>query len=132
MQKCSLTIVTVADGQESNFVCVAEMELTPLSACLHYIQEGAKTVVRFAEKKVTIQREGDYSMQLCLEEGKTLQGKLTIGGNEGIIPVHTQKIAYAITDKSLLASLQYRLIFEGGAQEMKLRLNAREIYSEEK
>ena len=132
MKKCSLTIVTAVDGQETNFSCEAEMELTPLSACLHYFQDGAETTVQFEKRTVTIQREGDYSMRLNLEEGKTLQGMLKFGESEGKLPVQTQKIAYAITDKSLLASLHYRLLFEGDAQEMKLRLNAREIYSEEK
>ena len=132
MQKCSLTIVTTADGQETNFSCEAELEIAPLSACLHYLQDGAKNMVRFADRKVTIQREGDYSMQLLLEEGKTHQGKLLLGGNEGSFPVMAKKVAYAITDKSLLASLHYFLMFDGEAQEMKIRLNAREIYSEEK
>lgn len=132
MKKCSLTIITCADGQETNFSCEAEMELSPLSASLHYIQDGGDTVISFAERKVTIQRTGDYSILLNLEEGIIREGKLSIGSNDGNFQVISKKVSYAITDKSLLASFHYQLLFEGGTQDMKLRLNAREIYSEEK
>lgn len=132
MQNCSLTIVTDVDGEETTFSCKAEMELTPFSARLRYMQNDAVTVLFFKNQTVTVAREGDYCMQLTLKEGQTLDGKLILNGNEGIFPVQTQKVAYVITEKSLLASLHYKLLFDGGAQEMKLRLNARETYSEEK
>lgn len=108
------------------------MELTPLSARLRYMQNTDVTVLSFENQTVTVAREGDYSMRLTLKEGKTLEGKFILNGNEGVFPVQTQKVAYAITEQSLLASLHYKLLFDGGAQEMKLRLNARETYSEEK
>ena len=132
MQKCSLTIVTDVDGEKTTFSCKAEMELTPLSARLRYMQNTDVTVLSFENQTVTVAREGDYSMRLTLKEGKTLEGKFILNGNEGVFPVQTQKVAYAITEQSLLASLHYKLLFDGGAQEMKLRLNARETYSEEK
>ena len=132
MQKCSLTIVTDVDGEKTTFSSKAEMELTPLSARLRYMQNTDVTVLSFENQTVTVAREGDYSMRLTLKEGKTLEGKFILNGNEGVFPVQTQKVAYAITEKSLLASLHYKLLFDGGAQEMKLRLNARETYSEEK
>ena len=132
MRKCSLIIVTLVDGQETSFSCQAEMEGDLLFARLQYIQDDAKTIIEFKDRKVAIIREGDYSMRLNLEEEKILLGKLKIGTTEGEFPVKTQKIAYTITEKSLLASLHYQLMFEGGIQEMKIRLNAREIYSEEK
>ena len=132
MRKCSLTIVTTVDGQETSFSSEAELEGTLLFARLQYMQDGAKTILQFKDRKVFIQRKGDYSMQLHLEEGKTTLGQLTIGTNVGEFPITTKRIAYTITEKSLLASLHYQLMFEGAIQEMKIRLNAREIYSEEK
>ena len=132
MPKCSLTIVTDVDGQESVFSSKAEMDITPLSAYLRYRQDGANVVLRFENRAVYIDREGDYGMQLTLKEGKSLTGKLVFNGNEGVFPVQSERVAYSITEKSLLASLHYRLLFDGGAQDMKLRINARETYSEEK
>ncbi len=132
MRKCSLIIVTSVDGTETSFSGEGTLEGTLLFARLQYAQDGAKTIIEFKDRQVAIKREGDYSMQLLLEEGKTTLGQLTIGTNAGAFPVTTKKIAYTITEKSLLASMHYQLMFEGGAQEMKIRLNAREIYSEEK
>ena len=105
MQKCSLTIVTDVDGEKTTFSCKAEMELTPLSARLRYMQNTDVTVLSFKNQTVTVAREGDYSMRLTLKEGKTLEGKFILNGNEGVFPVQTQKVAYAITEKSLLQAV---------------------------
>ncbi len=132
MRKCFLTIVTNADGRETTFSGEAEMQLTPLTAHLRYVQDGATVELRFENRCVTINRQGEYLLFLQLEEGQRFHGKLGFQDNIGEILVETKKVAYAITDKSLLATLSYTLLFDGANQEMKLRLNAREKNSEEK
>ena len=132
MRNCFLTIVTNADGRESTFSTNAELKLTPLTAHLRYVQDGAMIELFFENRRVTINRQGEYSLSLHLEEGQCTKGTLGFQDNVGEMLVKTQKIAYAITDKSLLASLSYTLLFDGANQEMKLRLNAREKNSEEK
>ncbi len=132
MQNCDLTIVTIADGRETRIRRNAEMELKPLSAVLCYKEEEALITVRIENGKVSLERQGDYSLFLPLQEGRTLIGKLGFGGAEGEIAVQAERVGFSIGERSLLANLKYSLDFGQEKQKMQIRLNAREIVSEEK
>ena len=119
-----MTIRTAVDQVESRFSCKAEMELTSLSALLCYTEENAAVSIRVQEKEVLIERQGDYSMRLCLREDVRTVGTLSIGGNEGVLEVSTQCIDYAITENSLLLRLDYTLHFGNESQNMALRMKA--------
>ena len=127
-----MTIVTVADGVESRIRRNAEMELKPLSAVLRYKEENSLVTVRIENGKVFLARQGDYSLFLPLEEGKTLIGTLGFGSSEGEISVTAERVGFSLGEKSLLANLKYTLDFGQEKQKMQIRLNAREIVSEEK
>lgn len=124
MQEVFLTIWTAVDQEESRFSCKAEMESSSLSAVLRYTQEGAITTIHVEETETRIEREGDYSMNLCLRKNCRTQGTLSIGGNEGILDVSTKRIAYTMTKNSLLLQLEYTLHFGKEAQWMRLRIKA--------
>ena len=102
-----------------------------LSAVLRYSDENATVLIRVDGEGVTIERDGDYSMRLFLQEGKRTVGTLSIAGNVGDVVVETQKIAYSIGKKSLLMQLHYTLIFGEEKQDMRIRLSS-SIPSEEK
>lgn len=122
MQNGFLTIVTTVDGTESRFSCKAEMEIKSLSAVLRYSDENATVLIRVDGDGVTIERDGDYSMRLFLQEGKRTVGSLSIAGNTGDVGVETQKIAYSIGKKTFLMQLHYSLIFGEEKQDMRIRL----------
>lgn len=124
MQEVFLTIWTAVDQEESRFSCKAEMESSSLSAVLRYTQEGAITTIHVEETETRIEREGDYSMNLCLRKNCRTQGTLSIGGNEGVLDVSTKRIAYTTTKNSLLLQLEYTLHFGKEAQQMRLRIKA--------
>ena len=124
MQEVFLTIWTAVDQEESRFSCKAEMESSSLSAVLCYTEENARVAIYVAETETRIEREGDYSMRLCLRENCRTQGTLSIGGNEGVLDVSTKRIAYTMTKNSLLLQLEYTLHFGKEVQQMRLRLKA--------
>ena len=119
-----MTIRTTVDQVESRFSCKAEMELSSLSALLRYTEENAVVSIEVGKKETLIERRGDYSMRLCLQENTRTQGSLSIGGGEGILEVFTKRIDYSITKNSLLLRLDYTLHFGDEVQEMALRLKA--------
>ena len=124
MQEVFLTIWTAVDQEESRFSCKAEMEASSLSAVLRYTQEGACTTIHIEETETRIERDGDYSMRLCLRENCRTKGTLSIAGNDGELDVSTKRIAYTITKNSLLLQLEYTLHFGKEDQQMRLRLKA--------
>ncbi len=119
-----MTIWTAVDQEENRFSCKAEMESSSLSAVLRYTQENSRTTIYVEENETRIEREGDYSMRLCLRENCRTQGVLSIGGNEGVLDVSTKRIAYTITKHSLLLQLEYALDFGNEVQQMRLRIKA--------
>lgn len=127
MKKCRLTIATSGDGTETSTARKGEMELLPLGATLCYEEENAVVTLKAEKGRVEILRNGDYSMRLAFEEGKTLVGSLGIGGNEGELQTKTHRLAFSVNKDSFLLSLHYALVFGEEKQEMKIRLSAREV-----
>lgn len=125
MKPCYLTITTTADGVETEISREGEIELSATKTVLVYKEEQA--IVRFTlqGESAFVERQGDYSMRLCLERGKRREGALGLGGAEGIIQTYTHRVAYAIGNDSLLASLRYDLLINDEPQQMKIRLLAR-------
>lgn len=125
MKPCYLTITTTADGVETELSREGEIELSVNKTVLVYKEEQA--IVRFTlqGERALVERQGDYSMRLCLERGKKCEGALGLGGAEGLIYTYTYRVAYSIGNNSLLASLRYDLLINDEPQEMKIRLLAR-------
>ncbi len=124
MKKCKVTIITTVDGQESSIVREGEMTLSAGGACLRYREENALVCILLQGERAEISRNGDYSLFLHLERGQTREGRLGLGGSEGEIGVVAHKVGYSMGKDSLLALLEYDLLFGGETQKMKLRLHA--------
>ena len=72
-----------------------------------------------------IDRQGDYSLRLRLEEGKTTESFFGIGASEGKILVKTHRVKHLFEGVTLKLSLRYDLIFaENEVQKMKLNATA--------
>ncbi|MBQ9728810.1 MAG: DUF1934 domain-containing protein [Clostridia bacterium] len=125
MRACFLTITTTAEDREFDTRRDGEMELSPLYAMIKYREENASVVLTLQNKEIVMERTGDYSLRLVLEQGKIRKGSIGIGVQDGEIETFAKKIAYTIKDESVLLSLQYDLIIGGEAQPMKLRLFAK-------
>lgn len=127
MKKAKLTINTQVDNaSETTASYEAKIKLAENSALLHYEEQGARVTLALENGEIRIQREGDYTFALHLVEDREMPANLGILGSVGEIKTKTHSIQYVITEKSLLLSIKYELIFVGGEkQEMKLRLIAR-------
>lgn len=127
MQDCRITIATTIDGKTTEITRDGFCVLSLLSAKLCYEEDGASVTLGLENGVVTINRIGDYTLSLTLIEKEVCDGVLGINGAEGAIKVKTNKIAYSLTETSLLLSLGYTLIISGEPQEMKLRIFAKKI-----
>lgn len=122
MQACDITISTKTNGRENKISRSGEMELSLTSAKVSYIEENARVTLTLEKGIVTIDRDGDYSLFLVLERGKLREGSLGINGSAGSIHTNTYRIAYSLTEKSLLLSLHYDLLTGGDPQRMQIRV----------
>ena len=125
MQVCRITIATTIDGNTTEITRDGFCSLSLLSAKVCYEEDGAKVRLGLENGVVTINRIGDYTLSLTLIENKICDGVLGINGAEGAIQVKTNKLAYSLTETSLLLSLGYTLMISGEPQEMKLRIFAK-------
>ena len=125
MEKCKLTITTVADGQENTITREGEMDLSVQTAKVYYREENAAVYRQLEGETAIVERRGDYTLRLHLVRGETTQGELGIGGSSGEIQTLTRAVQYTIREKSMLISLKYDLIISGERQNMQLRILGR-------
>ena len=123
MQACKFTIITAVDEKENTVTYDGKIDIGDAIIVLLY-EEGASQVCITLQKGVAlIDRQGDYSLRLRLEEGKAKESGLGIGGSEGTILTKTHRVKYSFANNIFKLSLCYDLIFsEGEAQRMKLNL----------
>jgi uncharacterized beta-barrel protein YwiB (DUF1934 family) len=127
MKKCRIQISTITDGNRQEIVREGEFLLLPRSAVLCYNEDSTQVNIRIDSEKALVERNGDYYLSLRLEKGKTTEGILGIGGNEGKILSQTHELEYRISESMLVLSLVYDLIFGDERQKMHLRLLAMEM-----
>lgn len=133
MRKCRLRIATTTDGEERIFTQRAEMELKPLSAIIRYTQDGGRVELKIENGEVTTECVGDYRLKLRFLEGERTLGTLGISESNGALEVVTHKLSYKLNENSLLLSIKYALLLDGGEQEVSLIVTATgENHSEEK
>ncbi len=125
MDACVLTITTAADGQEYTLSYEGEMRLLIDGADLRYQDGQSNVTMEVRPAGVSVLREGDYTLKLRLEEGKCKSGTIGIGGSDGEVFTQTEKLAYSVSERSLLLKAEYALVIGGEKQEMKLRLYAK-------
>lgn len=125
MDACVLTITTTADGQEYTLSYDGELKLLIDGADLRYQDGQSSVTMEIRPAGVSVLREGDYTLKLRLEEGKRKSGTIGIGGSEGEVFTQTEKLAYSVSERSLLLKAEYSLIIGSEKQEMKIRLHAK-------
>ena len=125
MQSCKLTITTVVDEQVNTVAYDGKIDIGETKTILTY-EEGLSQICITPQKGIAlIDRQGDYSLHLYLEEGTTHESKLGINGAEGKVFTKAHRIKYALEHNIFKLSLRYDLIFtENEVQKMKLNLKA--------
>ncbi len=124
MAVCKLTILSFVDGQENKRIRMGKLEREGEKHILFYREESAQVRICLQGGKATVDRVGDYSLFLPLEEGKVTLGRLGMGGSEGEIPVATSVIDYKAEENFLKVVLGYRLQFGAEPQKMRLEITA--------
>ena len=127
MQKCLVTITTSADGVENTITREGKMLLSEERVQLCYREEGALICVEFFGNSVRMERSGDYTLKLVLNNGKAGEGEIGINGASGSVGTFTDRILYSMTEKCLHAVLHYDLIIAGQRQKMRLNINAKYV-----
>ena len=127
MRGCKVTITTVADGQEHTIIRDGEAELGIGEITVKYREENADIVLRLTGNRAEIERVGDYSLSLALEEGAVCEGRIGLGDSYGSVQTLAHKVAYVVRKDAVMLSLHYDLIFGEEPQTVKLRLLARFI-----
>ena len=125
MQDCRLTIITSTDGQENTVGYDGKIDVCEGVVRLIYNEKDAAICITAQKGLVVIERTGDYSLRLHLEEGKKTDGLLGIGGAVGKVQTETYRAKYLLDECVLKLSLRYNLIFSAmEVQEMKLNIKA--------
>lgn len=122
MKTCRVTMATVADGKKTEIIRDGKMFLADNRAELVYTEENATITLVFDKGAVYIERQGDYTMRLTLKKGEKCNGMLGIGGAEGQVQTQTSRLAYSLTENSLMLSLHYDLFVGNEPQNIRLRL----------
>ena len=122
MKPCKLTIITNTDGQENSITRNGEMEISQSSLVLRYREENAMVYLRIEGDSAQIERQGDYSLKLCLKQNVLTQGEIGIGGSNGSLQTLAHEIAYSKSEQAILVTLQYDLIIGQETQKMRLRI----------
>lgn len=125
MQKCVVNITTTADGTENTITREGKMSLSEESVKLTYREENALICMELKENTARIERSGDYTLKLSLQNGKSGQGEIGINGASGSIGTFTDRILYSVTEDGLHAVLHYDLLIADQRQKMRLNLRAK-------
>ena len=122
MQACRFTITTSVDETENTITREGTIQIEDGVCTLRYKEENAMVGITLQKGTARIDRDGDYSLQMRLEEGKITQSLLSIGGTQGEIVTKTHRVKYAQEGKIFKLSLCYDLIFSEEVQKTKLNL----------
>ncbi|MBQ7879613.1 MAG: DUF1934 family protein [Clostridia bacterium] len=111
MHKCRITVASSADGQENGLVLSGELQLFGTTATLCYQDGDASVEIAVEKEQTVITRRGDYEMCLTLRKGEICTGTLGIMGSEGQVFTQTHALSYSVSERSLLLSAHYDLLF---------------------
>ena len=125
MQNCRITVASSADGQENEIVRSGELAINGTAATLCYQDGQASVKIEVESGEMRVIRRGDYEMSLTLRKGEICAGTLGIMGSNGQVFTQTHAVSYSVSERSLLLSARYDLLFDIERQAMKIRLHAR-------
>ncbi len=125
MQTCKFTITSAFDGEENTVIRQGKIEFSENTALLRYEEESAKVCITLQKGEAIIVRQGDYSLRLTLEQGKSTEGSIGLGGADGKIDIQTHTVKYTKERNVFKLALRYDLIFsQEERQKMQLNLRA--------
>ena len=108
MQACRFTITTAVDEKENTVIYYGKIDVSETMVVLTY-EEGASQICITLQKGIAlIDRQGDYSLRLHLEEGKTKESGLGIGGAEGNVLTKTHRVKYSLERNVFKLSLNLK------------------------
>ena len=122
MYTCKFAITTSVDGQENAMIRMGQFNISGGEFLLTYQEENASVSVSIKKGIVLIDRYGDYSLHLTLEQGKTVEGNIGIGDSSGTVLAKTHHIKYSMERGVFKLSLGYDLLFGDETQKMRLKL----------
>ena len=123
MQPCKFTITTSVDEKETTVIYEGKIDVSDTMVVLTYQEGGSQICITLQKGIALIDRQGDYSLRLRLEEGKVHESALGIGGAEGKVLTKAHRVKYSREGNVFKLSLRYDLIFmEDEVQKMKLNL----------
>ena len=125
--RCQVTVDTTADGKKTRISREGTLQITPTGATLSYAEENANVTLTLQNGVAQIVRQGDYTLCMRLEKGKTTNATLSLGGSVGEMQTATDRIAYAIVDGELSLHLKYTLLATGEPQKMQVKIHAKEV-----
>lgn len=127
MKPCHLTITTTIEDEETSISRNGEFALSSFSAKVCYREENALVCLEWEDHTLKIERLGDYTLRLFLQEDEITSGSIGLSGAEGEIQTYTSRLACSLQKQSFLCSAHYVLIFGEEKQRMKIRLFAKGI-----
>ena len=122
MYTCKFAITTSVDGQENAMIRMGQFNISGDEVLLTYQEEGAAVSIVLKKGIAVIDRRGDYSLHLTLEQGKTVEGNIGIGGSCGTVLAKTHHLKYSMERGVFKLSLGYDLLFGEETQKMRLKL----------
>ncbi len=122
MYTCKFAITTLVDGQENAMIRIGQLNISGGEISLMYQEESASVSIVLKKGIAVIDRRGDYSLHLTLEQGKTVEGNIGIGGSYGTVLAKTHHIKYSMDRGMFTLSLGYDLLFGDETQKMRLKL----------
>ena len=125
MKNCRIKLSSTVDGKKTETAYEGQIEVLDNLITVSYAEEQAFVELRLMDKKVSMQRTGDYTLKLAFEKGKVCNGLLGIAGSEGALQTETTRLAYLVTDDSFMLTLHYKLLIGTETQDMRLRLDAK-------
>ncbi len=123
MEKWNIKITTETGGKESVFKTDGTLKEEENGVTLNYKNEESE-VSFFVGEIAKLEHTGDYGLSFTFDKSKTTLSTMTIQGQIGEFPLRTKEYSYKVTENEVKVYLKYVLKFEGGNQNMKVKMTA--------
>lgn len=123
MGKYLLTLTTKTEGETTSLTAEGELTQTQSGRKLNFRYEEGKTDFFLDEGKLV--RSGDYGLALLFRVGEKTEAILSLGENEGKIPMKTLKYELFEEEEFFRVTMQYILKLQGGYRKTEVVLEAK-------
>ncbi|MBQ8406714.1 MAG: DUF1934 family protein [Clostridia bacterium] len=123
MNACVLKIITETNGEKNTVYKLGKAEFDRSFLKITYTDETSYVSIDLNGKKGKIVRQGEYSLELNLEEGKEIASSIGLGIASGEMDVYTSKMQWTKEDQKANLLLDYTLLFGTEKQNIKLTVD---------